>query len=247
MMAFNIAGVLAEQYKVLLIDMDPQCNLSNNVGVDITRQDIYSSKDIFEDEAVTPENLIICNPIDQLPNLDIIPGHILLTATELHISYKTARERILEYYLSDHADFFNKYDYIIIDTNPSMSQVNQNAFCASDSIILISDIDDNSRNGLQLFQYLWEEARKGLRKADNIKALIVTKLDVRTRLSSDLMEYFKGDEDLSKILISQPIRNRIAFPYAALHNVPVTLYKGGEESANEIRSVVKELKERGVL
>lgn len=247
--AFNMAGELALKNKVLLIDMDPQCNLSNNAGVDISQQDIYSTKDIFENDGreYSPEKLIIKEPVPELPNMDIIPGHILLTATELRIGAKAARERILEYYFEDYAEYFAKYDYIIMDTNPSMGVVNQNAFCAADSIILVTDIDDNSRIGLQLFIYLWEEVRKALRKEDNIKALVVNKVDVRTNLTSALMDYFREDEELSKILVKQPVKSRVAFQYAALEKVPVCLYKNGQESAEEIRNIVKELKKRGIL
>ena len=247
MMAFNLAGALAEEKKVLLMDVDPQCNLSNNVGINIAQQDTYTIKDIFDNPNIEPEKLTVRHPIEPLENLDIIPGHIQLTATELMLSSKPARERILEYYIEDNRDFFEQYDYIIIDTNPSMGLVNQNAFCASDSIILVSDIDDNSRIGLELFIYLWEEVRKALRKKDNVKALLINKLDVRTNLSSDMLEYIGSDSDLSKLMISQPVRSRVAFPKAAMERLPVTLYKGAEQSAEEIRNVVKELYEREVF
>ena len=238
MMAFNLAGALAEEKKVLLMDVDPQCNLSNNVGINIAQQDTYTIKDIFDNPNIDPEKLTVRHPIEPLENLDIIPGHIQLTATELLLSSKPARERILEYYIEDNRDFFEQYDYII---------VNQNAFCASDSIILVSDIDDNSRIGLELFIYLWEEVRKALRKKDNVKALLINKLDVRTNLSSDMLEYIGSDSDLSKLMISQPVRSRVAFPKAAMQRLPVTLYKGAEQSAEEIRNVVKELYEREVF
>ena len=247
MMSFNIAGALAEDYKVLLLDVDPQCNLSNNVGINIAQQDIYTIKDIFDNPNVNPNTLVVKCPIPQLPNLDIIPGHIQLTATELLLSSKPARERILEYYIEDNREFFSSYDYIIIDTNPSMGLINQNAFCASDSIILVSDIDDNSRIGLELFIYLWDEVRKALRKEDNVKALLINKLDIRTSLSSDMIEYISGDSDLSKLMLSQPVRARVAFPKAAMERLPVTKYKGAEQSSEEIKLVIKELFERGIL
>lgn len=247
MITFNLAGALAEENKVLLIDVDPQCNLSNNAGVDITDQDTYSSRDIFETHNVRPENLVVENPIPELPNLDVIPSNILLTATELHIGSRAARERILKNYLDDHETFFSKYDYILIDTNPSMGIVNQNAFLAADSIILVTDIDDNSRLGLQLFIYLWEEIRKDLRKPDNVKALIVNKGDLRTNLTTDMLEYIMNDEDLSKIFVPKLIRSKVAYAKAALQKLPVTQYSEGAEASEEIYAAVELLKEKGVF
>ena len=245
---FNLTGQLAfDGAKVLLVDMDPQCNLSNNVGIDIAQQDIYSTKDIFENPKIDPEKLVIKHPISQLQDLDIIPGHILLTGVEFQLSSRPARERILQYYIEDHQDFFNSYDYVVFDTSPSMGIINQNTCYAADSIILVSDVDQNSTLGAQLFMYLWEEIRIATRKADNVKALIINKFDVRTSLSGDLMDYFATDDELSQILIPHPIRSRVALRYAALQNIPVCLYKDGKSSTEEFKIIIQELKERGVL
>ena len=210
---FNLAGALAEKYKVLLLDIDPQCNLSNNAGVDITQQNTYSSRDIFETPGVKAEDLVVKQPIEGLPNID----------------------------------FFNQYDYVMIDTNPSMGIVNQNAFLAADSVVLVTDVDDNSRIGLQLFMYLWEEIRHDLRKENNIKALIINKADMRTTLTQDIIDYCQDDEDLSQILVPQIIRSKVAFARAALQRVPVTLYKDGEDAAEEVRAVTNIMIERGVF
>ena len=69
--AFNISGLLSENKKVLLIDIDPQSNLTLNVGIDITQQN-FTIKDIFENN-INLENVIIKSPIKELPNLDLIP------------------------------------------------------------------------------------------------------------------------------------------------------------------------------
>lgn len=247
MMAFNLAGVLAEESKVLLIDVDPQCNLTNNTGVVVTSQNFLSCINIFEAPIKTPDYLVIESPIPKLPNLDIIPSSIYLVATETRISSKAARERILKNYIEDNSKFFEKYDYIIIDTNPSMNIINQNAFLAADSIILVTDADDNSRLGVHAFTYLWGEIRKDLRKKDNVKALIVNNADIRVGRTGSIIEYFQDDVELSPILVHQMVRSKTAYADAAIARVPVTLYKKGKEAAAEIRNVVEELKEKGVF
>lgn len=246
-MTFNMAGALALDHRVLLIDVDPQCNLSNNTGVDITYEDAYSSIDIFENPKVNPSDLIITQPIDRLPNLDIIPSNIRLIETELRIGNRTARERILSNYIEDNRRFFERYDYILMDTNPSMGIVNQNAFLAADDIILVTDVDDNSRIGLHLFMYLWGGICRDLRKQNNISALIINKADVRTRLTWQIREYCESDEELSPILLKHPVRSKVAFAHAALQRLPVVVCEGCEVAAEQIMGVVNELKEREVF
>lgn len=244
---YNMAGVLAEEHKVLLIDIDPQCNLTNNTGVMVTSQQMASCINIFEPPVLAPEDLIVPGPISELPNLDIIPSSIYLVATEVKISSKAARERILLNYIEDNKKFFKKYDYIIIDTNPSMNIINQNAFLAADSVVLVTDVDDNSRLGVHAFMYLWGEIRNDLRKKNNVKALIINNADVRTNLTDNMLEYCQTDDELSQILVPQIIREKVVYRKAALERVPVNKYKGGEDAAEEIRAVVESLKEKGVF
>ena len=165
MVAFNIAGLLAENHKVLMIDNDPQCNLSDSAGIDTANQDIKSVRDIYEDPKVDPREIIFKSPVKELPNLDIIPSHLRLTGTEMQLVSRAGREQILGHYIEDNIDVFGQYDYIICDTNPSMGIVNQNAFLAAESIILVSDVSRKAVQGAQLFMYLWEESRSNLRKA----------------------------------------------------------------------------------
>lgn len=246
---FNLAGILALEKKVLLIDVDPQCNLSNNIGVDITDQGIWTVKDIFEGYKSDPANLIIKQPIERLPNLDVIASSIGLVATELKIGGRTARERILSNYIDDNRSFFEQYDYILIDTNPSMGMINQNAFLAADSIILVTDADDNSRLGLELFMSLWDAIRTDLRKEDNIKAVIINNVDVRNNMTGEMFAYCEADEDLSKILVGSMIRKRVIFPKAARARIPISIVeqRGAGKAFTDLYDVCEELYERGVF
>lgn len=86
MNTFNISGILAEDKKVLLIDVDPQCNLSSDVGIDVSDPDVNTVRDIFgnlPESQPAPEQIIFKSPIKGLPNLDIIPSSIMLFQTEM--------------------------------------------------------------------------------------------------------------------------------------------------------------------
>ena len=95
--AYNIGGILAEEHKVLFVDMDPQANLSDNAGIDTTDQTGATIRDVFADPHHTKaEDVITLAPMWQLPKLDIIASHIRLTATELHLVAVAGRERIIQ-------------------------------------------------------------------------------------------------------------------------------------------------------
>lgn len=160
---FNLAGCLAEDSKVLLIDCDPQANLSQDCGVDITDQSADSIKSVF-DSYLSPEKTIVKNLIPELPNLDVLPSNIWLMETEMQLVNRAGREFILSNYINDNKIFFEQYDYILCDTNPSMSIINQNAFYLADDIVLVSDVSKNGLTGIELFDYLWSKAARDLRK-----------------------------------------------------------------------------------
>lgn len=152
--------------------------------------------------------------------------------------------------MSDHKAFFDQYDYILIDTNPSMSIVNQNAFLASDAILLVSDVSMNAIEGAQLFIALWEEARKRLRREDNIKGFIVNDFDSRNKLSADYLEYLRTSpdtEDLRPILFETVIPRNVRITESELAAVPISIYDLRSKGCDAIASLVDEMLARGVL
>ena len=114
---FNLAGLLAESRRVLLIDCDPQTNLSLNCGVGVMKDSIATIKGVFEGTSAV-DQVIHKAPIPELPGLDIIPSHIALTATELQMVARPGRENILHSFLEDNKRELSVYDYIMIDTSP---------------------------------------------------------------------------------------------------------------------------------
>ena len=246
--AFNIGGILAKEHKVLFIDVDPQSNLSDNVGVDTTDQDGLTIRDVFHSPNTTKASHVITKaPIEQLPNLDIIASHIRLTATELQLVAVAGRERILQKWIDRNRDVLGEYDYIILDTNPSMGIVNQNAFMAADNIILVSDVSRKAIQGAQLFAYLWGEVCENTDVEDKTSALILNNCDKRIGLTKDIKEYYKGDEDLGKIVLDNVIPTRVDIKNTEITYLPINITAPYSDSCFAFKKVVKELKERGVL
>ena len=247
---FNIAGILAENKKVLLVDVDPQCNLSFDCGVDITVRNMLTVRDIFNNtykEQPKAEKIILKAPIKELPNLDIIPSSILLFQTERKIQGVSNREHILENYIKDNIDIFEQYDYVMIDTNPSMSIINLNAFYIADEIILSSDVSTNSINGAELFCELWDEYREELRKEDNIAAIIISNYDKRTKLGKDLIKYTHEADFAKDLVLDAIIPATVKMKDCELKHKPVNILHPDTDICEAFRKVVKELKDREVL
>lgn len=246
--AFNIGGILAEQYRVLFMDMDPQSNLSDNAGVDTTDQNGKTVRDIFDSlGAIKPEDVITKSPMWQLPNLDIISGHIRLTATELRLVSTAARERILERWIKKHSKALSEYDYILLDTNPSMGIINQNAFLASDSIVLVSDVSRKAVQGAELFTYLWDEVCEAMQLPGNVKALIINNYDKRLRLARDLREYYSEDEEFGQIVLQTVVPSRVDIKNTELKYLPINMIAPDSAACEAFFKVIEELRERGVF
>jgi len=249
MNAFNIGGILAEKNKVLLIDVDPQCNLSSNVGIDITDRDAVTIRDVFEKlpkEQPNADDLIVKEPIEELPKLDIIPSSIFLFKTEKKLVTKSDRERILEKYLEKNQDVFKRYDYIIIDTNPSMSFTNINALLIADDIILSCDVSNNSLTGAELFCELWDETREELGKEDNISALLISNYDGRSNLAKDLVE-FTREGSLKDLLLKNKINTTVKLKETEVFHKPINVQNPRHPACQQYRDVINELKKGKVL
>ena len=246
--AFNVGGILAEEYKVLFIDMDPQANLSDNAGIDTTDQNGATIKDVFDYPQQTKgEDVITPSPMDALPNLDIISSHIRLTATELQLVAVAGRERIIQKWIQRNRSVLDNYDYIILDTNPSMGIINQNAFMAADHIILVSDVSKKSIQGAQQFTYLWGEVCENMDVEDKTSALILNNCDKRIGLTRSIKEYYQDDEDFGKIVLDSTIPYRVDIKNTETDYLPINLSRPNSESCTAFRDVVAELKKKGVL
>lgn len=243
-LAFNLAGLLASDgYKVLLWDLDPQCNLSQSADLNINTRDAYTTKDVFDAPDTPPEKIAVCLE----DNLWIMPGSIDLTLTEAILPGKAGRELILRYYIEDNSAFFHQFDYILLDTNPSMCNVNQNGFVAADSIVLVSDVSLHSIRGAELFMYLWEDIRRSLRLPETIKALVLNNYDSRTKLAGQLMEYCEGQEQLRQLIVKTVIPARVAMKNTAIEKKPIHELQPHGDLVEIMCNLVIELKSKGAL
>lgn len=243
-LVFNISSMLATELnkKVLCVDLDLQGNLSNNFKIDRTKQGFLSIKEALE-QGIDPKEI----KIKVYDNLDVLASSIFLAKTEQKLNNEIARENILKSYFNKNKDFFNQYDYIIIDTNPSFSILNQNALVLCDEIILVSDVSMNSLEGAELFTALYEDLKEKLNLSNRVSGFAINLLDKRIRLSKDFLEYIKEHEDFKNIVFNTYITNSVKIKESELEGKAINLLDRSSKPYEAYQELVKEMDERGIL
>lgn len=181
----NLGYTLSELgYKVLLVDIDPQSNLTMCLGVD--------KPDELETTICHPIMSVIDNKklpdkdkyILTIDKIDLIPCSIELSAIE---SFKLAsamnRESVLKRILANVKD---DYDYIIIDTMPSLGLLTVNALAACDSVIITATPQYLSVKGLEMLHGTIKQAREQINPAIAIEGILLTMCDTRTILFKEV-------------------------------------------------------------
>ncbi|TCO69477.1 ParA family protein [Marinisporobacter balticus] len=235
---FSTAGILQEMgKKVLCCDLDPQANLTYNFGINVD-EDTKTLLDVFEDDETLPVKVV-----QHCDGIDLIPSTIKLTGTEMQLVNYPGREYILKNFIEDHHDFFNQYDYVLIDTNPSMSILNQNAFISSDAIILVNEAGAHSLTGSLLFMDLWEGITKRLRIKNNIKGFLINRFR-KTKISNEFVSHCKTHARINDILFNTIIPINVKVAEAETESTPISAYSKNSTGAIAFKNFVKELIER---
>lgn len=193
--ACNMGNALALAGKrVLLVDFDPQANLTMSVGIeqpDELDMPMHSVLGIVMDGQPLPERSAY---IRQGARLDIIPCNINLSLTEINLRDELGGERTLSDLLEP---LRPSYDYIIIDTNPYLGLLTINALAACDSVIIPVSPQLWSATGLtDLLQTIFKVKRK-INPRIAIEGILLTMCDERTRLFREakaLLDDFCGDK-----------------------------------------------------
>lgn len=186
--------------KILLIDMDAQGNATSGVGVrkGEVDQDIY---DVLINEVPLSEVIVDSSRA----NMQIAPATIQLAGAEVELTSVMAREMRLKRAVEEVKD---DYDYIIIDCPPSLGHLTINAFTASHSLIIPVQCEYYALEGLSQLLNTVRLVQKHFNPDLNILGVLLTMLDGRTNLGSEVVEevkkYFR--EKVHKTIIPRNIR-----------------------------------------
>ena len=233
--AVNFAAGLADLGKrVLLVDNDPQGNLSSGVGINKTELEktIYQVliNEIDIQEAIIPT---------RFDNLDIVPGSIELAGAEIELIEFDNREYLLKSQLQKIKD---NYDYILVDCPPSLGLLTINALVAVDSVIIPIQCEYYALEGVSQLVNTFNLVKKSINPNLYIQGVLLSMFDGRTNLSIQVVEevkkHFKG------LVYATIIPRNIRLAEAPSFGLPVIHYdrksKGAEayiELADEFLSL----------
>ena len=175
----NLADALRHiGYRVLVIDLDPQGNTTDTYGA--VSDGEYSIVDVLNNECKTAES------IQHLPMGDIVPGDKVLTSELDHFSSRMGREKLLKKKLKEVDE---DYDFIIIDTPPTLGLYMINALTAADGCVIPLQAERYSISGLgELFDTVQQIKENELNTDLEIYGTVITKFDTRNGLDKQLLE-----------------------------------------------------------
>ena len=225
-----LSAILKERgFKVLAIDFDPQGNLSDSIGA-LTEE----TSTIYE---VLTQASTITETIQKLPAFDIIPADIILASAE-----QTLSQMGKEYRLKEAIEpIKNQYDYIVIDTPPSLAILTVNAFTAADEIIVPTTAGKFAVKGIKELYNTVGIVRKYCNSKLKISGILFTKFDPRTNNSKDMQILVeKISKALDIPLYKTFIRTRVAVDEAQSRSQNILEYKGCEDIASDYNDFVNE-------
>ena len=195
------AGLYNRNYKVLAVDLDPQCNLSFSCGVDMlnTEKTLF---DVFKGNAEVRETII---PLKL--GFDLLPGGLTLAGADMDFT-QTGRE----YMLSEALETVSgKYDFCIIDTPPTLGILTVNALTAADYVIVPMTADIYALQGLTQLNGLIQNVRRYCNKGLKIAGILLTRYNDRQIISKTLKTNIgQAAERLSTEVFKTYIREGVA-------------------------------------
>lgn len=232
----NIGSALTVMGKnVLLIDCDPQANLTVSVGVDDEKLDI-TIYDLLKSASITKSSVskVIVHTIYK--NLDIIPSDITLSDAEISLSTALSRETILRRIVNT---VRSDYDYIFIDCPPSLGLLSINALCASDSIIVPVVPDYFSIKGLNHLLNTYNAVKQNINPDLSICGILLTKFNRRKNLSNNIKENLINA--FGNSVFNTMIRIDCKIEYAQDNQIPAIFYSPTSHASEDYRNVANEI------
>ncbi len=225
----NLAVAFAESgHRVLCIDLDPQGNLTMSQGIDPDKVE-KSLYDVLVNDMPISE-------IIQHREIDIAVSSIDLAGAEIAMSTKIGRERSLEKALKEVA---GDYDFVCIDTPPSLGLLTINALTAANKVIVPVQCEYLSMRGLVQLQNTLKMIQENLNPDVRIEGILPTMLDSRTVHAKEAVEIL--EENFGDLVFKSRIRKAIKFAEAPVKGASVLKYDPQGNAAGYYRDLAKEV------
>ncbi len=230
--AVNLSAALAHLgKKVLLVDNDPQGNLSSGVGVDKTHLD-YTIYDLLINEEPI-EKILIPTAFE---GLDIIPGSMNLAGAEIELIAFENRESLLKMALDK---VKSNYDYIFIDCPPSLGLLTINALVAVDTVIIPIQCEYYALEGVSQLLNTYQLVKESINPRLEIEGVLLSMFDGRTNLSIQVVEEVK--KHFKSLVYTTVIPRNIRLAEAPSFGLPIIHYDNRSKGAEAYLELAEEI------
>jgi chromosome partitioning protein len=220
------AGLVLLGKKVLLIDLDPQANLSQSLGVINQERTIYG--------ALRGEYKL--EPIQVINGLDIVPSTLDLSGAEIELSGEAGREYILRELIEP---LRASYDYVLIDSPPSLGLLTINGFTASDVVFIPLQAEYLALQGLAKLMEVIDKINKRLNKQLRVGGVFITQYDSRKVLNRDVVTTIEAH--FKDQVFNTKIRDNVALAEAPAQGLDIFRYNSKSSGAEDYLSLCKEI------
>ena len=226
--AANLGALLSEKHEVLLIDIDPQGNLTTHFGINKADQK-HTIYDVMLNGRI--EEAIV-----RKEGIDIVPSTIDLAGAEVELTGKIGREYILDNELKRIA---RKYDFIIIDTPPSLGIFTINSLVASDYVLIPVQAEFFALEGLTQLMRVVELVNSRLSRNLKLLGMAITMFNSRTRSSKEVLEDVR--KHYPRSLLKTVIPRNVTITDSTMAGLPVVKYRKNAPASRSYIALAKEI------
>jgi chromosome partitioning protein len=232
--AINLAAALVlKGKKVLLMDADPQANLSQSLGV-VDEPDINLFS-VLKKEISGEGGNIKAALIHTACGLDLIPSSIELAGAELELVSVYGREQMFGWILQP---LLNEYDYILIDCPPAIGMLTVNALTASDYVLMPLQAEFLPLKGLRSFMVHFKAIKAKLNKKIEILGFLLTRYDERKNMNRQVLQTL--EEEFGEKVFHTHIRSNIQLAKAQEAGVDIFSFDKHAHGAEDYMKMAEE-------
>ncbi|MBD8053024.1 ParA family protein [Rhodococcus ruber] len=229
----NLGASLAEYgRRVLLVDLDPQGALSAGLGVAHHDLDL-TVHNLLVERGISVDDVLLHTRVE---GLDLLPSNIDLSAAEIQLVSEVGREQALGRALYPVLD---RYDYILVDCQPSLGLLTVNALACADAVIIPMECEYFSLRGLALLNDTVDKVRDRLNPKLSLAGILVTMFDSRTLHAREVMS--RVVEVFGDLVYDSVIARTVRFPETSVAGEPITTWAPKSAGAESYRALAREV------